>query len=55
MNSGTVDIFAVEGAEAVATSQGAATPRKPIAKKARVEKRVYCFFILMFDFLARVN
>jgi hypothetical protein len=55
MNSGTVDIFAAVDAEVVATSQGAATPKKPVAKKARAEKKVYCFFILMFYVLARVN
>jgi hypothetical protein len=44
MNSGTVEIFAAEGAD-FATSQDAATPKKPVAKKARAEKRVYCFFI----------
>jgi len=54
MNSGTVEIFAAEGAD-FATSQGAATPKKPVAKKARAEKRVYCFFIGCSIFLAQVN
>jgi hypothetical protein len=54
MNVGAVEIFVAEEDGVAFTSQGAATLRSPSAKKARAEKRKYCF-ILIFDFLQWVN